>query len=55
VAEFLFRRATTEGPQAVTATIFWLKTRAAAGARRRRTVASGSTTCGSYSTKSWSG
>lgn len=29
VAEFLFRRATTEGPQAVTAAIFWLKTRAA--------------------------
>jgi hypothetical protein len=28
VAEFLFRRATTEGPQAVTAAIFWLKTRA---------------------------
>ena len=27
VAEFLFRRATTEGPQAVTAAIFWLKTR----------------------------
>ena len=28
VAEFLYRRATTEGPQAVTAAIFWLKTRA---------------------------
>jgi hypothetical protein len=28
VAEFLFRRATTEGPQAVTAAIFWLKARA---------------------------
>jgi hypothetical protein len=28
VAEFLFRKATTEGSQAVTAAIFWLKTRA---------------------------
>src|SRR3954451_22190171 len=28
VAEFLFRKATTEGPQCVTAAIFWLKTRA---------------------------
>ena len=28
VAEFLYRKATTEGPQAVTAAIFWLKTRA---------------------------
>lgn len=27
VAEFLFRKATTEGPQCVTAAIFWLKTR----------------------------
>jgi hypothetical protein len=27
VAEFIFRKATTEGPQAVTAAIFWLKTR----------------------------
>jgi hypothetical protein len=27
VAEFLFRKATTEGSQAVTAAIFWLKTR----------------------------
>jgi len=27
VAEFLFRKATTEGPQSVTAAIFWLKTR----------------------------
>src|SRR6476646_6668571 len=27
VAEFLFRTATTEGPQCVTAAIFWLKTR----------------------------
>jgi hypothetical protein len=28
VAEFLFRKATTDGSQAVTAAIFWLKTRA---------------------------
>ncbi len=28
VAEFLFRKATTEGPQCVTAAIFWMKTRA---------------------------
>jgi len=28
VAESLFRKATTEGPQSVTAAIFWLKTRA---------------------------
>ena len=28
VAEFLFRKATTEGPQAVTAAIFWMKSRA---------------------------
>lgn len=28
VAEFLYRKATTEGSQAVTAAIFWLKTRA---------------------------
>ena len=28
VAEFLFRKATTDGPQSVTAAIFWLKTRA---------------------------
>jgi hypothetical protein len=27
VAEFLFRKATTEGPQCVTAAIFWMKTR----------------------------
>jgi hypothetical protein len=27
VAEFLFRKATTDGSQAVTAAIFWLKTR----------------------------
>ena len=27
VAESLFRKATTEGPQSVTAAIFWLKTR----------------------------
>jgi hypothetical protein len=27
VAEFLFKKATTEGTQAVTAAIFWLKTR----------------------------
>jgi hypothetical protein len=27
VAEFLYRKATTEGPQCVTAAIFWLKTR----------------------------
>jgi hypothetical protein len=27
VAEFLFRKATTEGPQCITAAIFWLKTR----------------------------
>ena len=27
VAEFLFRKATTDGPQAVTAAIFWMKTR----------------------------
>jgi hypothetical protein len=27
VAEFLFRMATTGGPQCVTATIFWMKTR----------------------------
>ena len=27
VAEFLFRKATTEGPQCVTAAIFWLETR----------------------------
>jgi hypothetical protein len=27
VAEFLYRKATTDGPQAVTAAIFWLKTR----------------------------
>ena len=27
VAEFLFRKATTEGPQYVTAAIFWMKTR----------------------------
>ena len=27
VAEFLFHKATTEGPQCVTAAIFWLKTR----------------------------
>jgi hypothetical protein len=26
-AEFLFRKATTEGPQCVTAAIFWMKTR----------------------------
>ena len=30
VAEFLFRKATTDGSQAVTAAIFWLKTRAGA-------------------------
>ena len=29
VAEFLYKKATTEGPQCVTAAIFWLKTRAA--------------------------
>ena len=28
VAEFLFRKATTDGHQCVTAAIFWLKTRA---------------------------
>jgi hypothetical protein len=28
VAQFLFRKSTTEGPQCVTAAIFWLKTRA---------------------------
>ena len=28
MAEFLYRKATTEGSQAVTAAIFWLKTRA---------------------------
>ena len=28
VAESLYRKATTEGPQSVTAAIFWLKTRA---------------------------
>jgi hypothetical protein len=28
VAEFLFRKATTEGTQAVTAAIFWMKSRA---------------------------
>ena len=28
VAEFLYRKATSEGPQCVTAAIFWLKTRA---------------------------
>ena len=28
VAESLFRKATTDGPQSVTAAIFWLKTRA---------------------------
>jgi hypothetical protein len=27
VAEFLFRKATTEGPQCVTAAVFWMKTR----------------------------
>ena len=27
VAEFLFHKATTEGPQCVTAAIFWMKTR----------------------------
>jgi hypothetical protein len=27
VAEFLFSKATTEGPQRLTAAIFWLKTR----------------------------
>jgi len=27
VAEFLFRKATTDGPQCVTAAIFWMKTR----------------------------
>lgn len=27
VAEFLFRKGTTEGPQCVTAAIFWMKTR----------------------------
>jgi hypothetical protein len=27
VAEFLYRKATTEGPQCVTAAIFWMKTR----------------------------
>jgi hypothetical protein len=27
VSEFLFRKATTEGPQCVTAAIFWMKTR----------------------------
>ena len=29
VAEFLYKKATTEGPQCVTAAIFWLKTRGA--------------------------
>ncbi len=27
MAEFLFRKATTDGPQCVTAAIFWMKTR----------------------------
>jgi hypothetical protein len=31
VAQFLFRKATTEGPQCVTAATFWMKTR---GGRR---------------------
>jgi hypothetical protein len=28
VAQFLFKKATSDGPQAITAAIFWLKTRA---------------------------
>jgi len=41
VAEFLFRKATTDGSQAVTAAIFWLKTRGAGG-KRCRIIASAS-------------
>ena len=53
VAEFLFRKATTDGAQAVTAAIFWLKTRG--GWQPRRSIASASWMSRSYPTRSSSG
>ena len=44
VAEFLFRKATNEGHQCVTAAIFWMKTRGG-GKRPKRTSSPSAATC----------
>ena len=54
VAESLFRKATTDGAQSVTAAIFWLKTRGGC-ARPLRIITLATMTCGISPTKNWSG
>src|SRR5664279_1060063 len=54
VAESLFRKATGDGSQSVTAAIFWLKT-VAAGARPLRIITLATMTCAISPTKNWRG